>query len=271
MNIFKRKYITEDNTKYLDGWVRFYNKFNHSFFITKAGYFDERPEVNTSLTQLLFLLIVPISSILLSPLFLLLTPFIFFGWGKLYIKLPIKTGIDDSDSAAWGTNYHDRTFWIYIGGGGNFDGGRKWITFEMPWSYQWYRTSILLKDETWINEFKGDRKDFYDSKWDSQRWIIKAEYLDTHDGEVVGATLKITEREWRRKWLMFLPLFNRIYKSLEVEFDKEVGSRKGTWKGGTIGTSFKIEAKESIFDAMERHGFTCLSINRNKKIDRILN
>lgn len=119
-------YLSEDLK-----WVSFYPQFNSSFYVEKAGYFDERPQVHTSVTQLIALACLPLAFI--SAWFLLLIPFVFFGWGTLYINLPIKTGIQDCESAAWGFNYHDNTIWIYIGGGGNFEGGKKWKTFSMPW------------------------------------------------------------------------------------------------------------------------------------------
>ena len=88
------KYLTENSE-----WVKFYPNFNKGFYISKAGYFDERPEVITSLTQLIVLFALPM--VLLYSLWgLILLPFLVFGWGKMYINLPIKTGIQDCDSAA---------------------------------------------------------------------------------------------------------------------------------------------------------------------------
>lgn len=140
-----RKYMTEENTSRLDVWIRFYKGFGSNFYLEKAGYFDERPQLNVTLSGLLFLLSIPILTYF-SLWFLFAMPLIFFGWGKLYINLPIKTGIQDCDSAAWGFNYHDNKIWIYIGGGGNFEGGKKWKTISMPWELDWYRTSLMLVD-----------------------------------------------------------------------------------------------------------------------------
>jgi hypothetical protein len=270
MKIFKRNYLTEDNTKYLSSWIKFHKMFNISLYVSKAGYFDERPQLYTSITQLLFIIAIPVLTFY-SPFFLFLIPFIFFGWGKLYISLPIKTGIEDSDSAAWGFNYHNDTVWIYIGGAGNFEGGKKWITYEMPWTLKWYRTSILLKDNTWIDEFKNKKMEFYEDKWDSEKLTYICDYIDNYDNEVVTCKIQFKEMEWRRKVLMFLPIFRKIYRYIDVHFDKEVGSRKGTWKGGTLGTSLIIDKNEKIIDAMKRLGFNCKSLIREQKIDEILN
>lgn len=264
-----RKYKTEDDTSKLDSWIRFYKDFNSSLYLEKAGYFDERPQLHTSVTQLIIIFLIPVL-LLKSLFFLTLIPFIFIGYGKLYISLPIRTGIEDSDSAAWGFNYHDDTIWIYIGGGGNFEGGKKWQTFEMPWALNWYRTSILLNDEVWEHEFKGKkRKDFYKRYWDNKKWFIRSNYMD--DGVLVGAKITMSEREWRRKGLMFTTLFNKVRRTIDVSFDKEVGPGKGSWKGGTIGTSYEIKAGEYLGDCLKRNGFKSLEVERDEKINKILN
>ncbi len=74
------------------------------------------------------------------------------------------------------------------------------------------------------------------------------------DGEEIVATTRIEEREWRAggrsfKWLS---LFRkpRIVRSLNLHFSSEVGERKGSWKGGTIGHSIEMlpgELHEAAF------------------------
>jgi hypothetical protein len=263
------KYKTEDDTSRIDSWIKFYKGFNFCLYIDKAGYFDERPQLHTSVTQMIIILLIPFI-LTKSFLFLLLIPFMFIGWGKLYISFPISTGIQDCDSAAWGFNYHNDTIWIYIGGGGNFEGGKKWKTFEMPWALNWYRTSILLNDETWEHEFKGSRKDFHRSQWDEKKWCMRANYLDDDD-TLVGSKITMSEREWRRKGLMFTTLFSKVKRTIDVNFDEEVGPGKGSWKGGTIGTGYEIKPGENISDCLKRNGFTSLEMERDEKLNKILN
>ncbi len=74
------------------------------------------------------------------------------------------------------------------------------------------------------------------------------------DGEEIEATTRIEEREWRwgeRQW-KWLSLFRRpkISRSLDIQFGKETGPRKGSWKGGTIGHSIEMlpgELHEAAF------------------------
>ena len=59
------------------------------------------------------------------------------------------------------------------------------------------------------------------------------------DGEDIEAEAFIEERQWKfgTKWFKWLSLFrrDRVRRSLDLKFSKEVGKRKGSWKGGTIG------------------------------------
>lgn len=244
-------YLSEDLK-----WVSFYPQFNSSFYVEKAGYFDERPQVHTSVTQLIALACLPLAFI--SAWFLLLIPFVFFGWGKLYINLPIKTGIQDCESAAWGFNYHDNTIWIYIGGGGNFQGGKKWKTFSMPWQYDWVRTSTYMRDETWFNETNKQRltwngEGYATHKWLSEyKWRETLPYIDEYDNTTVNATISVTEREWRPRAFMWTSLFSRSKRQIDIEFDKEVGREKGSYKGGCLGCSYELKAGETPAQCLKR-------------------
>ena len=38
----------------------------------------------------------------------------------------------------------------------------------------------------------------------------------------------------------------------EIQFDNEVGPRKGSWKGGVMGTSYNMNPHENAVDCFER-------------------
>jgi hypothetical protein len=247
------KYQTEDLR-----WVTFNPTFRTGFYIEKAGYFDERPEVNTSVTQLIVLALLPFL-VFQSLWFLLLIPLIFFGWGAMWIHLPIHTGIQDCDSAAWGFNYHDNKIWIYIGGAGNFEGGRKWKTITMPWDPTWVRTSTRMKDGyDWFHETKGKRKEWNGDEVGSYNWLEKSKWKETHpfidkyDNTAVNATISVEEREWRYRWLQWTSLFKKVSRSISIDFDKEVGKQKGSWKGGTVGCSYTLLPNETPLECLKR-------------------
>lgn len=77
------------------------------------------------------------------------------------------------------------------------------------------------------------------------------------DGEEITATTRIEEREWKLgegkfKWLS---LFRKpkIRRSLDLHFSSEVGRRKGSWKGGTIGHSIDMLPGELHEQAFRRY------------------
>lgn len=238
-------------------WIYFRPTFSTSFYVEKAGYFDERPQIHTSITQLLFLITIPILVISVSLWFLLLCPLLLFGWGRLCINLPIKTGIQDCESAAWGLNFHDDRLWIYIGGGGNSNGGKKCKTITMPWYMEWVRTSKLRKDGAWETEdYKSREKDLWNSsKWKDILW--EGDYPYTYklkSGEIQErtATISIEEREWRWKAFKWLSYFGKIRRSISVRFSDEVGEGTGSWKGGTTGCGYEMLPDESGLECLRR-------------------
>ncbi len=96
-------------------------------------------------------------------------------------------------------------------------------------------------------------------RWDVERAIEAAcptavFAFDDFDGERLTATTKIEEREWLfgTGWFRWLSLFRRpkIRRSLDIWFSGETGKRKGSWKGGTIGSSIDMlpgELHEAAF------------------------
>jgi hypothetical protein len=259
-----KEYKTESNTSRLSSWITFYPRFNLGFYVEKAGYLDERPLVHTSASQLLFLMLFVLTIDITWYALLLIPYIILFGWGKMYIHLPIRTGIEDCDSAAWGIDYHDNMLWIYIGGAGNFEGGRKCKTITMPWSMTWVRTSTLMKGDNdwWFNEIEGARKSYVEDAegviigsydWlNKNKWQETHPYLDKYDNTTVNATIGVSEREWRPLWFKWTSLFAKTRRVVDIDFDKEVGKKKGSWKGGNICCSYNLLPNETAFECLKR-------------------
>lgn len=74
------------------------------------------------------------------------------------------------------------------------------------------------------------------------------------DGEQLTAETKIEEREWLKgkDWCAWLSWFAKpkIRRSCAISFSNETGRRKGSWKGGTMGTGIDLlpgELHESAF------------------------
>jgi len=80
--------------------------------------------------------------------------------------------------------------------------------------------------------------------------------FDDFDGERITAICRIEEREWKRGKGLFRLLYigrNRISRSLDLRFSSEVGKRKGSWKGGTVGHSIEMFSGELHEAAFRRY------------------
>lgn len=101
-------------------------------------------------------------------------------------------------------------------------------------------------------------------------------FLD-FDGEEIIARTFINERRWKfgTGWFKWLSLFRRdkVSRSLDIRYSSEVGGdrphRKGSWKGGTIGTGIEMLPGELHEAAFRRHcAVTNLTfIEHSAKID----
>ena len=130
----------------------------------------------------------------------------------------------------------------------------------MPWHLTWVRTSRLMSDLSWFHETLGNRIDWgakadkvgsYD--WVKEnKWKETHPYIDSFDGTVVNATISVEIMEWRPIWFKWTKLFRKVRRYIEVEFDKEVGKRKGSWKGGTIGCGYTLMQNETPLECLKR-------------------
>lgn len=81
--------------------------------------------------------------------------------------------------------------------------------------------------------------------------------FDDFDGERIAAICKIEERQWKRgvRWFKWMSWFwpDKVRRSLDIQFCSEVGKRKGSWKGGTVGHSIDMEPGELHKEAFQRY------------------
>lgn len=263
LEIFRNLRLREDkpNNFYKNSWVEFHPmKWGSGLTLEKAGYFDERPQLNFYLTNLLFFAFAPlclVSGWFIIPAILSLL----IGIGKIYLNLPFKTGIQECESPSWGFYVYTHEGWEYtnivIETGKNLG-----YYIRMPWNLEWYSTSVLREDGNWevekIPERLGEKrnKNFWDTgKWKDILWTRTYPYtyvLNSGTIQSRQATVKVEEREWRRRWLMFTPLFNRVRKTIDISFDDEVGEGTGSWKGGTLGCGYDMKPDETPYDCLKR-------------------
>lgn len=141
---------------------------------------------------------------------------------------------------------------------------QRWGCF-LPWT-QWrhVRHSFYGLDGEHIatlpdtgGSYIGDQ-----GRWERERAIADAVptasfEFDDFDGQRIIATTKIEEREWRfgTGWFKWLSLFRRprVSRALDLRFSAEVGKRKGSWKGGTVGHAIKMRSSELHEAAFRRY------------------
>lgn len=250
--IFKLNFTERDTERY-DKWISFYPKMDYQtpfkIQLDSWGYFDPRPQFNFNVTSILAV-VLPFFSWWFLPFTLL---FLFVGWGKVFLNLPLDTGKgNECENPSYGINTYTNSgiidqLWLYW--------GEKRKHADLPWALKWHRTSILLKDGTWAHEYKRDRKKFYNDEWKERQW--SEDYIYTYttkwdDVQKVNTTIYVDEREWRRNWLPFTKLFNKIYKSIDVHFKEEVGEERGSWKGGVLVCGYTIKKGETPLDCLKR-------------------
>lgn len=245
--------FTERDTEDFKKWVSFYPKTDKQtpfrIELEEWGYFDPRPQLNFNITSIAAL-ILPFISFYLLPISVL---FLFWGWGKVYLKLPFDTGMtDECENPSYGLNTYTNgklvtSLWLYW--------GTKRKHIDLPWTLQWHRTSILLKNGEWEHEYKGDRKQFYEEEWKNKQW--KENYVYSYKlkcGEVqkVNTTIYVDEREYRPRWFKWTNLFSKVRRSIDVHFDSEIGEQTDSWKGGVLGCGHSIRKGETPLDCLKR-------------------
>ena len=216
----KKKWIFESK------WLIFYWGWHFDITYSTCGYFDARHRINFDLIFFSLTLILPIYS----------------------------KHTDECDPPEWGIKYHNQTFWIELGGQGN--GTNKNYTIYMPWQFQWVRTSNLRKDGKWEHETKGNRKDFWkEEEWEEVLWSESHPYtykLESGGIQERIAKISVSEREWRWHWFKWLPFPRKVSRTLDIDFNDEVGPQTGSWKGGVVGCSYELLLGESPLVCLRR-------------------
>lgn len=129
---------------------------------------------------------------------------------------------------------------------------RDWCLF-LPWT-QWRQVRTSLYD-TEGNLFwtAAEGTPFDEYRQVRGRCPVMRFEVQDYDGERVAASALIEEREMRlgKGWFKWLGWFRkRVHRELRIEFSSEVGTEKGSWKGGVMGTGISMlpgELHEAAF------------------------
>lgn len=144
---------------------------------------------------------------------------------------------------------------------------------HLPWTqWRFYRHSYFDLDGNlhWTQLDRDRKRPFaahgFDVQQRAQETCPSASFaFDDYDGKRIVAKTVIEQREWkfgegRFRWLS---LFRRdmVRRSLKIDFSDEVGPEKGSWKGGTCGTSIDMLPGELHEAAFRRY---CTQEHRSK-------
>jgi len=122
----------------------------------------------------------------------------------------------------------------------------KWGTaykiVHFPWDWDWVRTSTLKSDGTWSHKTLTQRLEpnsaldsaypYYNA--DADKSLFREEHPYTYTlrsgvQQKVTATIRVSECEWRMRWLKWLPWPRKLHRGIDINFSDEIGERAGSW------------------------------------------
>lgn len=140
---------------------------------------------------------------------------------------------------------------------------KDWCT-HLPWT-QWrfhatryYGARGELLKEWRDRKRAGGAMSVYDEQRAFRETMARPAFLlRDFDGTEVTAVTYMEESDYKfgTGWFKWLSVFrpHRIRRSLDIQFDKEVGREKGSWKGGVRGHGIAMLPGELHADAMRRY------------------
>lgn len=216
-----------------------------------------------------------------------------FGYGfRLYVPQIVKPVLEKTKAhwdeetikrmgRDWYATYHRREFGFSLydghlsvyygqqnrnGWGGNMINRRK--SMFLPWT-QWTHVRHSYYDVQG-DLFYEERRDYPEVRLEAYEVRNKcpAAYflIRDYDGKEIVARTIMEEREWHKgeksfAWLKYFtkPMIRTI---LDINFAEEVGTGKGSWKGGLCGTSIDLEGNEMHEAAFRRY---CEKLHNQKE------
>lgn len=192
-----------------------------------------------------------------------LLPHIIKPWAQHHPSTVTEGGVwIQKHSRRYGFYIHDGSH-LYVSLGAQTHDSRttkSWSCF-LPWT-EWRfvrHTYYDLEAQVFWQDIAGKngRMKKFEEQYAAKKECPKVTFeLRDYDGEKIIATTIIEEREWLRgeKWCKWLSWFYKpmIRRSMDIDFSAETGPEKGSWKGGTTGTSIDMLPGELHTSAMRR-------------------
>jgi len=166
-------------------------------------------------------------------------------WGQFNIHIWKGNGDHDvNNTPRYGINLND------IADTFSFNYGvDKYFTWYLPFFF-WHFDSREVHTKKHIFEIINDQTEYPWIEKNALQETYKYTYI-LNSGEVQSrqATVYRQRMTWSRKWFPWIKL---VHNRINVNFDKEVGERTGSWKGGTMGCDYDINEGECVLSALRR-------------------
>lgn len=168
--------------------------------------------------------------------------FLWFGFG--FVQFFIPTGMLANrwavgDEPAWCLDL-SREHGLHV------EWGEWYRFFGWPLRTVQLAHEYLSADYSWKPHVSGERSDEYSRVYP---YVYRL-----RSGEVQHrkATLTVERRTLGRNLLSAIYWPRRYREEICVKFDKEVGERSGTWKGGVVGCGYEMRDGEEPLDTLRR-------------------
>ena len=172
-------------------------------------------------------------------------------YGKAYISLPFLPAREPEDSMeSWGFSWRWET--DTRGANIHLNWRDRCKILHLPWDYgSCIRHDMLCADGVW-RKYVGSWQ-WEEGDPEPARETHPYRYV-CRNGTVqnVSATITVDEMEWRWRALWWFPWFGKIQRTVNVEFDQEVGERRGSWKGGCTGCDYEMRRGETPLETLRR-------------------
>lgn len=181
---------------------------------------------------------------------------VFFRLPRWRILERLTRGPNDMERRGYGFSWRFGHDWQ---GDIHWQWGKRGGIRSMPWGWNKregdYLREYLAVDGQWYS------RDAFPHEWVSQEErgpspvkVTKPYPYLTRYGKFQGdinatAHMERTHMVYR---VFGIPAKRVTKYSIDVEFDKEVGSERGSWKGGTVGCSYEMKPGETIGETLHR-------------------
>lgn len=170
-------------------------------------------------------------------------------------------GYWDEHAREYGFSYSQGFLQVFLGPQTHDSTTTKDWTCFLPWTeWRFYRFSLydLQGKHFWTQYYRtGKFRDYEEQRKHEEICPSRTfQFLD-YDGEQIEVVTRIEEREWLfgTGYFKWLSLFRKakVNQCLLLNFSKETGHKKGSWKGGTVGHSIELFPNELHESGFKRY------------------